>query len=608
MKRNITQILIIALCFIFLASSNLNAQKLLRKVSLKQQIENSSLVVEGEVISKNSFWDKTKEKIFTSNIVKVYKVFKGQPEETIEIITRGGTIGMQNQLIVPSLKLNKGDLGVFTLNDNNTIYSDKVSNKKNFTVYSSLQGFYKYRLHDNKIIHPFKSGKGTSSSLYNDIILLTKKEYIEYVELPKITSLKTTSKTSKTLVPNAISFSPTTITAGTKSIITISIPPGSTGDFGVNKGKVSFSSGDDGGDTFIDALDTQVTWSSTSITVQVPSGAGTGKIIVTDDSLNSITSIEDLTIPYSEINGEFELPADSGIIYAYQTRHVNNDGSGGYIFNMQTSFNANTSAKSAFLSALDTWRCETGINFTIGNTVSSDSNGVNIIRFDVGSELPVGTLGQTSYSFSGCGSSLEDFEAYTTEIDIAFDDGEDWYYGIGTQGFKIDFESVALHELGHAHQLAHVIDNSPFSNNGNDVMHYAIGLNEQQRVLSLNNIAAANDVQSRSESNLPSFSCFSSKSPMVEYSCNLSVEDQELINSIGVYPNPSFGRFYIKNESFINLQKVVIYDVSGRLISNINISDTSRIKEINLTGITKGMYFVNIHSENAMITKKIIFE
>ncbi|MFI1744985.1 T9SS type A sorting domain-containing protein [Thalassobellus sediminis] len=608
MKRNTTQILIIALCFVFLASSNLNAQKLLRKVSLKQQIENSSLVIEGEVLSKKSFWDKTNEKIFTSNIVKVYKVFKGQPRETIEIITRGGIIGMQNQLIVPNLKLNKGDLGVFTLNDNTTTFSNKVSNKKSFTVYSSLQGFYKYKLHDNKIIHPFKSGKSTSSTLYNDIMQLTKKEYIEYAELSKYTSLKTTSKTSKTLVPNAISFSPTTITAGTKSTITISIPPGSTGDFGVNKGKVSFSSGDDGGDTFIDALDTQVTWSSTSITVQVPSGAGTGKIMVTDDSSNSITSVEDLTIPYSEINGEFELPTDSGIIYAYQTRHVNNDGSGGYIFNMQTSFNANTSAKAAFLRALDTWRCETGINFTIGNTVSSDSNGVNIIRFDVGSELPVGTLGQTSYSFSGCGSTIEDFEVYTAEIDIAFDDGEDWYYGIGTQGFKIDFESVALHELGHAHQLGHVIDNSPFSNNGNDVMHYAIGLNEQQRVLSLNNIAAANDVQSRSESNLPSFSCFSSKSPMVEYSCNLSVEDQELINSISVYPNPSFGRFYIKNESFINLQKVVIYDVSGRLISNINISDTSRVKEINLTGITKGMYFVNIHSENAIITKKIVFE
>jgi hypothetical protein len=436
-------------------------------------------------------------------------------------------------------------------------------------------------------------------------MLYTKKEY---TELSKLTNQKTTSKTAETLVPNSISFSPTTITGGTKSIITITKSSGATGDFGSNKGKVSFSSGDDGGNTFIDALDTQVTWSPTSITVEVPSGAGTGKIMVTDNVSNSIISTEDLTIPYSQINGEFELPNGSGNIYAYPTRHVDNDGSGGYVFNMQTSFNANTAAKTAFLKALDTWRCETGINLTIGSPVSSDSNGVNIIRFDVGSELPEGTLGETSYFFDGCGNTIEDFEAYTVEIDIVFDDGEAWYYGVGTQGVKIDFESVALHELGHAHQLAHVIDNSPYIENGDDVMHYAIGLNEQQRVLSVNNITAANDVQSRSESSLPNFSCFSGKSPMVPYSCPLNVEDKEFQKLISVYPNPSSGHFYIKNESFLSLQKVVVYDVSGRLISNINTLNSSRITEIDLVGITKGLYFVNIYSEKAMTTKKIIFE
>ncbi|WNH08417.1 T9SS type A sorting domain-containing protein [Thalassobellus suaedae] len=606
MKRDITYKIILALCFFFVCVSSLSAQKLLRKISLKQQIENSSLVVEGEVISKKSFWNEDNGKIYTSNIIKVYKVFKGELINTIEVVTRGGTIGMQSQLIVPNLKLNKGDLGIFTLHKNNVISSNKVSDKNKFTVYSSLQGFYKYNLNKGTVMHPFKSGKSTSNSLYDDIKLFTK---AEYTELSNLSTQKTFSKTSQTLAPSAISFSPTTITAGTKSTITITIPGGSTGDFGIDKGKVSFSNGDDGGDTFIDALDTQVTWSASSITVEVPSGAGTGKIMVTDNASNSIISTEDLTIPYSEINAEFEVPSNSGNIYAYQTRHVNNDGSGGYIFNMQTSFNANTAAKTSFLTALDTWRCETGVNFTIGNTVSNDSNGVNIIRFDVGSELPVGTLGEASYSFLGCRITNEDFGVYTSEIDIVFDDGEDWYYGVGSQGLKYDFQSVALHELGHAHQLAHVIDNSPFSNNGNDVMHYAIGSNEEQRVLSVNNITAANDVQSRSESSFPSnFSCFDTKSPMVTYSCPLNVEDKELNNTISIYPNPSSGQFYIKNESFINLEKVVIYDVSGRLISNINISNSSRIQTITLTGISKGIYIVNIHSDNSMITKKIVFE
>ena len=43
-----------------------------------------------------------------------------------------------------------------------------------------------------------------------------------------------------------------------------------------------------------------------------------------------------------------------------------------------------------------------------------------------------------------------------------------WYFGAGTiADEEIDFETVALHELGHGHQLGHVINSS-------NVMHYTI--------------------------------------------------------------------------------------------------------------------------------------
>ncbi|RLD29098.1 MAG: hypothetical protein DRI75_04425, partial [Bacteroidetes bacterium] len=90
--------------------------------------------------------------------------------------------------------------------------------------------------------------------------------------------------------------------------------------------------------------------------------------------------------------------------------------------------------------------------------------------------------------------------------------------------------------------------------------------------------------------------------------CALSVGENELSSVITVFPNPTNGEFYISNASFINLEKVVIYDISGRLISKHDISNTSRIKTIPLNNVSKGMYFVSIYSENAVVTKKIILE
>jgi len=185
-------------------------------------------------------------------------------------------------------------------------------------------------------------------------------------------------------------------------------------------------------------------------------------------------------------------------------------------------------------------------------------------------------------------------------MDMVFDSGETWHFGSGLPGFEIDFQSVALHELGHAHQLGHVIEDN------DDVMHFSIGLAEQIRVLSPNNMLAGGNVQIRNESGTPS--CFSGKSAMETYDCNLSVTDQELENAISIYPNPTNGIFYIKNRSAISLDKAIIYDVSGRLILEQDISNDSNLKTINLVGVSKGMYFINLFSDNGIISSKLVID
>ena len=66
--------------------------------------------------------------------------------------------------------------------------------------------------------------------------------------------------------------------------------------------------------------------------------------------------------------------------------------------------------------------------------------------------------------------------------------------------------------------------------------------------------------------------------------------------------------FYINKESSINLEKVVIYDISGRLISEHDISNPSNTKTIKIPNASKGVYFVNIHSDLAVITRKIVLD
>jgi len=575
--------------------NGLFAQEMLREISLKEQIDNSNLVVEGEVISKTSFWKNNL--IYTSNTVQVYKVFKGAPVSTIEVITLGGTVALEAMMVSSSLKLQTGTVGLFVLQNSEVLnQTTGKSSIKSYQPYSAVQGCYKYNLYDDIAVNPFNLKKGISSTFYKEIMSATGTNYVEVSSFNTVELNKSLNQKSA-LAPSITNFSPTTATAGTKTVLTIN----GTG-FGTTKGKVGFYEADEGGGAYINALDSQVTWSATQILVEVPSGAGTGKIRITDAASSSTVSTGILTVPYSELNAEYD-PGTG--LRAYQTQHYGQSVAGGYEWRMYTDFfndSDKPGARAAFERALETWRCTTKINWTIRSTPDvTDATALdskNMIRFDNGTELASGVLGTCVSYWSGqsCNGTVE---WYVRELDIVFDDDTTWIVDPGTPNtLGYDFQSVALHELGHGHQLGHVI-------NTNEVMHYNLALSEYSRVLSNEDINAGNDVQSRSVTSVCDI-----LDPMTDYSgtCSLSVEDDILKDGVKIYPNPSNGTFYIKNNLNVSLQKATIYDMSGRLISEINLSGASETSTINLTGMAKGMYLVNIHSDNAFVTKKLILE
>ncbi len=482
------KLLLVSAFFLF-ASSQMFSQCMMKPVLLNERVSQASLVIEGKVIDKKSFWDPSHQNIYTSNLIEVYKSFKNTPSPYLEVITEGGIVGNNKEVVEPSLNVSINDIGVFTLNPNSL---PNQFGKQVYECYASAQGFIKYNVEENLATETFKTYTNLSATFYNEIQLVTGVAYslikpYNAFYLPAVISVA---------APAALtSFSPTAITAGTFSVLTIN---GS--GFGAVQGTsfVEFKNADDGGATYVKPdASAYVSWSATQILVIVPStnstsnaSAGTGLIRVDVGGVKS-TSATNLTIQYNHIN-VYSSVAPATI---YNTRHINKQ-VGGYNWKMYTTFNSNALAKASFLRAFQTWRCGTYINWTSSTTTTINAaanDGVNVIRFDVGSELPAGVLGRCTNRFSGCGSNPSQ-SWFVDELDIVFDDATTWNFGPAAPTLsQYDFESVAVHELGHGHELGHVI-------NTLEIMNYSIANGQSKRVLSTNDLAGGNAVMARNAS------------------------------------------------------------------------------------------------------------
>ena len=71
-------------------------------------------------------------------------------------------------------------------------------------------------------------------------------------------------------------------------------------------------------------------------------------------------------------------------------------------------------------------------------------------------------------------------------------------------------------------------------------------------------------------------------------------------NSVIIYPNPCSGKFIVDAQG-----ELTIYNTLGEKILSQNILDKT---EIDLSNQPKGIYLVQINSEKASVTKKIVIE
>ncbi|QDA59852.1 matrixin family metalloprotease [Hymenobacter jejuensis] len=448
----------------------------------ERRAQKATLVVEGEVLDAHSFWNAQHSRIYTAHRVRVYKSFKGSATAELTALTEGGVVDLEQQTLTNTLALRPGQQGIFFLYP--SPFEGVTAAGPAWAAYGSQQGFIRYDLAEATATEPFRQYPVVDGDFYAELSATTGQPLRELTANPALRAAvaRRTQRpvAARATAPVVATLAPTTITAGTGSVLTI------TGvGFGNDRatGFVEFKNADDGGATYIKPLDTDyVQWTDTRIQVRVPSyasagnPAGSGQVRVTNNDQLSSTSPTTITVVYALSNVQ-----ESTTKLIYPAGHINQNQTGGYTFHFDPTFAANTAASQSWQRALATWRCQTGMNWEVGTTRTkrgAEKDGENAVGFDQGAELPDRVLGRTTSYYSGCRLSNGTVRFYVTEIDMQFDEATNWQYGTNAPTTQqVDFESVAVHELGHAHQLAHLILPSA-------VMHYAVARGQVSRQIS----------------------------------------------------------------------------------------------------------------------------
>jgi PKD repeat protein len=496
------------------------AQCTLEPFSLQKRTYISDLIIEGRVISSESYWNQDSSFIYSLHSIEIGKIFDGEgilgSARNLFLITEGGQIGLDALKVQPSLELKVSEVGIFFLKKSSVKLSECNSCDENlYKGVASEQSFLKYDELTLEAHGYFEKYQAIEAGLYPTIMSYTNKSYT------KVSDLKIGDDGIKSLASPVISsLSLDTLTSGTGTVLTIS---GS--NFGIirDQGTVEFLDPNFGDGRYFDPYypSAYKSWSSSKIEVYVPTRSGTGRIRVTNNNGEWSLSSDSIYVKYAHSNVGYSgtTGIDSGF---YQVDHINDNSNGGYTWQFNSKFSNKSNAVNSFLRAAETWRCQTLMNWDVGDNTKTDviaRDAENVVRFTNFTDSRLGVL----YSwYNGCFNGGKIFW-YVSEMDVDFDSTRNWYYGTGKPGkSQMDFETVATHELGHGHQLTHVIDKSK-------IMHYSLTIGVRNVSLNATDIEGGEFVSSKSKNANP---CGPGKYvPIAISDCNITKPEADYVAS-----------------------------------------------------------------------------
>ena len=551
------------------------AQCAIEEIDIDQRFARAEVIVEGKISEQYCFEDAGDGHIYTANTIEVYKVFKGEIcGSKVKLITKGGFIGDRGESLYPSLQVQTGNIGMFFLYRGRP-YEHNVSNS--YSPYAGPQSMISYDVYEESASDAFRR-YGEVNELYKIIGQLS------YSSAKEIAPLEWPSRVYKSS-PNIDSISPKNASAGTKSVLNVY-------GFGFGNvqgsGVVEFRNASTGPTAVYPAATEYLSWTDTLISVEIPYTAGSGTIRVVQGGSDIVPG---LVIRFAQL----ALPTSGTPI---PTVHLDNNGSGGFTWQMANDFSSNSGARQSFERALDSWSSKTCMNWKNGPSTTVDQDlqdQTNNVRFANSGELETGVLAVTRNYWTNCNSAT----AYTVEIDMSFDPDKNWYTGSSLPSFnQYDIESVSVHELGHAHQLGHVINIADF-------MHATLGPGSTKRNLIDNDIEGGLYVMKKSVVKKP---CGPTEMmPKANCTVPVGIAISKKGETWKVYPNPSSGIFYIKTG--LGEQAIMsVYNNTGALVNQKRLTGQG-VEVWQASGdLPEGLYHCRIVSENRKLQGHFILK
>ncbi len=492
------------------------AQAAITPVPLEKRASKAEQIILARVSQQQYYQVAGRENIYTLYTLEIAAYLKGGggPAQAA-IIANGGRMSGRLQITHPNFYLASGqEVVVFLSREDKTIehtdFRKAFPEVRQCRPYAGIQGVLQKRNH--RFYDIGSQRFYTKTQLLDTLATLARQSPVQPGGIPY--ALPTEEWVPEERAGAGIS----SLSDGTGSVPADGYIAGTTqadneliingSGFGSSPGTVWFSNADDGGATLISSpYDSDlISWTDTKIRVKIPDGAGTGTVRV-DDSDGNVVGSSSITVHYAAIAAYSDF-LNFPELTRVHPKLSDQNGSGGYTFQYNNSlpnttddFAGNADAVTAFENALISWRCETAVRFEVDDTGTSTApgdDGIDIIAFV--DDLASGTLGVTTSYFSALGINgscdLEDTRWVLSSMDIRFksdddlltDTGRNWNFdGDATTSSEFDFETVALHELGHAHGLGHVIDGT-----NTQVMHYAISAGTDLRTLSDSEIDGGN--------------------------------------------------------------------------------------------------------------------
>ncbi len=86
------------------------------------------------------------------------------------------------------------------------------------------------------------------------------------------------------------------------------------------------------------------------------------------------------------------------------------------------------------------------------------------------------------------------------------------------------------------------------------------------------------------------------------YNCTdaLAIDEyNKMIDGVSIYPNPTNGIVTLQKTTQINLKLLEVFDVNGRLLKSVNVSNMQLQKNIDLNNLSSGVYFITVTSDDS---------